>query len=384
MESGARIFNAKDSRWESDVDPLPAQSVAARSMPITMIGRFGWGLADQVLSSATNFLLGLVVARSVGMRELGAFGVAYATFSLSLGAIRAIAGELLVVRHSVASPDQWRNGVKGAAGTAVGAGVIAGVACLLAGAKSGGSLQLVLGIVGVFLPGLLLQDVWRFAFFAQGRGSAAFLNDAVWAVAMFAGFGVLKLMGILSVAWFTVAWAAAGSFAALLGLLQLGVRPSGPRAAVAWLRQHQDLAPRFLTEFAVSSGISNLTFFAIGGIAGLTELGRLRAGEIAVGPLNVLFGGIGLVATPEGVRLLRESTTRLVQGCRWVSTALVAGVLAWAGVVLVLLPSAGRMLLATNWDAARSLLPPLLIGATGFASAYGALDRTACARGSEA
>ena len=86
--------------------------------PMRMLGRFGWGLADQLLSSATNFLLALLVARTVGPRDLGAFTVAYATFTFSLGAVRAIAGELLVVRYSAVSADQWREGVARSAGTA--------------------------------------------------------------------------------------------------------------------------------------------------------------------------------------------------------------------------------------------------------------------------
>ena len=73
-----------------------------------MINRFGWALADQVLSSATNFALSLLVARTVGARDLGAFSVAYATFTFSLGAVRAIAGELLAVRHSAVSAEEWR------------------------------------------------------------------------------------------------------------------------------------------------------------------------------------------------------------------------------------------------------------------------------------
>ena len=54
---------------------------------------FGWGLADQMLSSVTNFLLGLLVARSVGPGEFGACGLAYATYTLALGAARALASD---------------------------------------------------------------------------------------------------------------------------------------------------------------------------------------------------------------------------------------------------------------------------------------------------
>jgi O-antigen/teichoic acid export membrane protein len=350
-------------------------SVAASKMPVAsikMMGRFGWGLADQLLSSATNFLLALLVARTVGSRDLGAFSVAYATFTFSLGAVRAIAGELLVVRHSAVSADEWRDGVAKSAGTALIGGVIVGVGSLIAGASAGEPSRAVLSIVGLALPFLLVQDVWRFAFFARGRGSAAFLNDLVWVVAMFAVFGLLRHYNVSSVAWLTLGWASAGALAGIVGVFQLKVRPSGPFAALRWLRGHRDIAPRFFAEFGVSTGLSNLTLFAIGAIAGLGEVGRLRAGEIALGPLTVLFAGAGLVATPEGVRLLRESPRRLVRGCRWLSLALAAGVAAWGAVILAVPRAIGESLLRANWDAARPLLLPLSISLIGYAVSFGA------------
>jgi O-antigen/teichoic acid export membrane protein len=339
---------------------------------VAMIRRFGWALADQVLSSATNFLLGLVVARTVSPRDLGAFSMAYATFTFSLGAVRAIAGELLVVRHSSVSETEWREGVAPAAGTALMAGSAVGILCLIAGVAVGGPFQSVLSIVGISLPFLLVQDVWRFAFFARGHGRAAFLNDVVWAAVMFAAFAFLRSYDRASVAWFAFGWAAAGALAALVGVFQLKVFPSGPRTAITWLRGHRDIAPRFLAEFAVGTGVTNLTVFLIGGIAGLGELGRLRAGEIALGPLNVLFLGLGLVSTAEGVRLLRESPRQLLLGSRWLSFSIVAGVLAWGAVVLVVPQRMGEAVLRANWAEARSLLPPLLVALAGYGSSFGA------------
>ena len=96
-----------------------------------------------------------------------------------------------------------------------------------------------------------------------------------------------------------------------------------------WLRRHSDIAPRFFAEFAVGTGVSSLALFAIGGIAGLGELGRLRAGEIAVGPLNVLFAGVGLVRRPRASGCCISRPRRLLLGCRGLSLSVTAGVLAW-------------------------------------------------------
>ena len=37
--------------------------------------------------------------------------------------------------------------------------------------------------LGIVLPGMLLQDCWRYAFFAAGKGHHSFLNDLAWGLA---------------------------------------------------------------------------------------------------------------------------------------------------------------------------------------------------------
>jgi O-antigen/teichoic acid export membrane protein len=337
-----------------------------------VVRRFGWAFADQLLSSGTNFLLGVLVARTVGVRDLGAFSVAYATFTFSLGGVRSVASELLVIRHGALSTQEWRDGIKRSSGTALLAGIVIGAGSLIAAVVLRGAVGAVLTILGVSLPFLLVQDVSRFALLARERGAAAFLSDAAWAAVMFTAFALLREAGVASVTWFTFGWAAAGCVAAAVGLLQLKLLPGGPVAAVRWLRGHNDIAPRLFAEFAITTGVSMVTVFAIGGIAGLGDLGRLRAGEILLGPLNIMFGGVGLVATAEGVRLLRGSPRRLAHGARRLSLSLVTGVLAWGMIVLFVPRSIGESVLRTNWDAGRSLVTPLLISFVGYASTFGA------------
>jgi O-antigen/teichoic acid export membrane protein len=377
LAAAVRLIDADDpqatGRDELDTSDGVAggPSAEARSSRFSLVARFGWGLGDQLLSSLTNFVLSLFVARSVSLSDLGAFTLAYSAYAISLGAVRAIPGQILVVRHSAVSTELWREGVRGAAGTAVTLGAVVGGGCIVAGVLLGGALRNVLGILGVALPILLMQDVWRYAFFARGRGGAAFLNDLTWAVAMFATFAGLSWTHVSSVAWFTSAWAAAGCVAAGVGLLQLGVTPSGPVTAIRWLKRNRDLAPRFVAEFGISTGVSNLTVFAMGGVMGLDELGQLRAAQIAIAPLNILAGGTALAATPEAVRFLRESPKRLVQACRVIALIQPSGALVWGAVLLFAPPELGHFILGANWDAARSLLLPLLIWAGAFGSSFG-------------
>src|SRR6476620_11142936 len=107
------------------------RDVAARSAR-HVVRRFGWAFADQLLSSGTNFLLGVLVARTVGVRDLGAFSVAYATFTFSLGGVRSVASELLVIRHGALATQEWRDGIKRSTGTALLAGIVIGAGSLIA------------------------------------------------------------------------------------------------------------------------------------------------------------------------------------------------------------------------------------------------------------
>ena len=62
-----------------------------------------WGPADQTLSSLTNFALAIVVAHESAPRTFGLFALVFATFSIALGACRAVCCEPLAVRYSSAS-----------------------------------------------------------------------------------------------------------------------------------------------------------------------------------------------------------------------------------------------------------------------------------------
>ena len=235
----------------------------------------------------------------------------------------------------------------------------------------GGSLRAAVAIVGISLPALLLQDVWRYASFARGRGAVAFFNDLIWAVAMFTMMGFVMHAERHTVGWFTAAWAGGGTVAALGGFFQLKIAPSGPRAVVGWLRRQRELAPRFLAEFTITTGTSQLIVLAMSPLIGLAQLGQLRAGQIALGPLNILFTGAGMATVPEGVRLLRESPKRLAHASRWISLALAVGVCVWGFLVLILPGGIGRFALGANWEGARSLVLPLSIGTMGYGLIFG-------------
>jgi O-antigen/teichoic acid export membrane protein len=321
--------------------------------------RVGWGLADQVFSSLTNLALSIFVARSVDPESFGAFAIGFATYLLVLGISRALTSEPLTVRFSAASKSDWREASSASTGSALVLGVAGGAVCLAVGALAGGALGQVLVALGVALPGLILQDAWRFAFLSGGSPARAFLNDLLWAVALVAIAPLLIGSGHTSVFWLTLAWGGAATIAAAAGMVQSGIVPR-PMQFFAWLRQQRGLAPAYLGEFLALTGSRSVTMYAVGAIAGLVAAGAIRAAQILFGPLNTLFLGLRLVAVPEAVRLVeRRSAAHLQRFCRLMAVGMV-GITVVSAIVILLLPAGiGRMLLGETWTVAEQVTLPL-------------------------
>jgi O-antigen/teichoic acid export membrane protein len=331
--------------------------------------RAGWGVADQALSSVLNLAVGALVARAVSPSSFGAFGLVFSTYLIVLGACRALVAEPLVVRFSASEDGEWRAATRAATGAALALGIVVGVVCVLVGLASRGVFGGALLALGVVLPGLVLQDTWRFAFFAAGRGQRAFVNDLAAAAA-------LPALAVLSesthaVGLFVLAWGAAGTCAALAGTLQARVAPA-PIAGPSWIRSQRDLAFPYLGEFA-ALGAGEAALFGVAGLAGLAAAGALRAGQILVGPLRVLFLGVRLAAVPEGVRLLHDPRSSPRAAALRLSAGLAGVALAW-GALLTLLPSSiGESLVGRSWGEARHVMVPLSLAMAGTGAVTGAL-----------
>ena len=334
--------------------------------------RLGWGVADQAVSSITNFAVNIYIARELGAVQYGAFGLAYVTYGFALNASRGLATDPLLVRFSGMNIPVWRRAVRSCTGTAAIVGLALGACVLGAAALLNGTTRLAFIALGLTLPGLLLQDSWRYAFFALGRGSQALLNDVIWAVAMVPALVVLKLTGHANVFWFVFAWGAAATAAAAIGPLQARVVPGLSRAA-GWLWRQRDLGPRYLAEGTSNSGAVQLRTYGLGFILGLMPLGYLLAANTLMGPLQILIYGMGLVALPEAARILRRSPQHMPVFCGLLSAGLVLLGFVWGIALLVALPRGlGNWLLPALWRPAYPLVWPTTLYFTGWCASVGA------------
>ena len=340
---------------------LKRSRAALRRLPRGAASRLGWGVADQAVSSITNFAVGIFVARSLGAVQLGAFSLAYVTYSFVLNASRGLASDPLLVRFSGAKPPIWRRAVASCTGTAALVGCVSGVFVLLAAVPLSGTTKSAFLALGLTLPGLMLQDCWRFAFFAIGRGDQAFLNDLVWALVQLPAMVLLRITGHASVFSVVLVWGVAAAVAAGTGPIQADVFPKTSEGW-AWILRHRDLGARYLAENTSSGGAVQLRTYGIGIILGLAAVGYIRAAEMLMGPFLVLSMGISWAAVPEAVRVLRRSSRHLRLFCLLVGAGLAVAALAWGVALLVLLPRGlGHLLLGSIWRPAYPLILPATV-----------------------
>jgi O-antigen/teichoic acid export membrane protein len=336
-------------------------------------GRAGWGIADQGISSITNFLVVLVVARSVGAVGFGAFSLAYVAYGFALNVSRGLGSYPLQVRFSDADMPAWRRAVASSSGTALVTGVATGICVLAAAALIRGETGAALLGLGLTLPGLLLQDSWRYAFFVLGRGSRAFINDTVWAVAQIPAILWLHVSHERGVFWFVLVWGGAATVAALVGPIQARVLPSllGSRR---WLLQHRDLSIRFTASSLITSAAPQVRSLLLAGLLGLAVVGYVQAVSTLMGPFLVIFYGVGLVTVPEGVRILHRSPHRLPLFSLLLSCGLALAALAWGGLLLLALPRGlGNLTLGPIWRPTYILVLPQTIAIASMCFSAGAV-----------
>ena len=325
------------------------------------------------MCSLTNFLLSIYVARTLGAAQFGAFSLAYVTYGFAINASRGLSIEPLLVRFSGTDVRTWRRAAAGSTGTALLVGLATGACALAAGSLIGGTTGLAFLALGLTLPVLLVQDSWRYAFFALGRGHHAFINDTVWAVVLLPSLVIVHMSGHANVFWFVLAWGAGAAVGAAIAPLQARVLPN-LTGAIGWLSRHRDLGPRYLAENTGGNSADTLRSYMVSYILGVVAVGYIQASNVLMGPFKIIFLGISLITMPEAARLLRRSPRHLPLFCAAVSTALTLLALTWGAVLLVALPRGlGHLMLGSLWRPTYPLVLPATLTIMSGCASTGAL-----------
>jgi len=362
------------SRWEpgsgTPVSLSPSNTfrmLVARGRQASM--RLSWTVVDQGLSAITNLLLSLLVARSTSAGGFGAFAVAFLVYGLVIGLSRALVGQPLQIAFASADRDAFRTAAARALGAAAILGAVAALLTIVGGLVIGGQTGAALIALAPWYPALVLQDTYRMAFFTEGTPKKAATIDLAWAVVVLGGFGIALAAGVAHQAAVPLSlWGLGAAIAAVLGaaLLRVGVHVRG---SVRWMRDRRNLSGYLGAEYLLTMGIAQAGILMVGFVS-QAGVGAIRAGQVLMGPTNVI-GSAAMVFTTTEVARRPDASARH----RWLFAALVSGLLASAialyVTVLLLVPdTVGTHLLGDTWSGAASVLVPLCV--VGVAASLGA------------
>lgn len=308
------------------------------------------GIASQAISSVSNLLLAVVVAREVSSREFGAWGIGYALLILLLSVSRALVSTPVLVRQDYRSRD-----VANTSGLALalGFGAFACASSLAPIMPTGLGATLI--AFGAIAPGVLWHDNLRYVGIRERRmGRVVTLDVAV----LLGQLGLLTIWhflgGPLNVASLVAGWGAPCALVAIVFTIKIRILPT-LTGAWRYLSADGRLAATFLTDTLI---VSVLTAALPAGLAlalGLEMAGLFRGGQTVIGVVGVVVAGTIPLITADTKTLRRSGRSVNWVIIRW--SLLIAAISAAYGIALLLIPQRlGGALLGETW----ALLVPYL------------------------
>jgi O-antigen/teichoic acid export membrane protein len=313
----------------------------------------GAAMVDQVLSSGPQLLLTILIAHVATAEVFGAASIVLIVQGLVLGSQRAFIGDVVLLRcrrAGVDHADEVRTGLLLATGLGLAvAGVLLAVATVAID-----EMRPLLLLLALVTPFTFAQDLLRSFAFGRRRVMDAVVLDGIWMGAFVAVSAALFLAGEASASSLILAWGSGAAASLLYGCV--GLRSGTGRAAVrSWMRDDGRRALSFLADYIVHTGVTLMSFLALGFFMPLAEYGALRLARVTMSPPgNVLAGVRSLLLGRLGESSRNRAATRRLRATA--SPSLAGFVLAYGLVVLAMPESVGERLFGDTWAGARPLV----------------------------
>lgn len=329
----------------------------------TVRSRSAWGVADQAVSSLSNLIVLILVARSVDPAGFGAFAIAFEVYLVTLFLGRGMSSDVLVTAHATDAPAELGQAARAGASVMLAAGSSFGLVVGIVGLSIGGRLGNSLAALAILLPGLLIQDFVRSVFVVRQRPFGAFVLDALW---LFLEVPILLVATRehQDSAVLLALWGGCGVAVGVFGMAWTKLVPTGFAVARTWLIRHLRLWPYFVLENLVFRATILVVMAGLTVTSGLAAVAGLRAATAVFAPVGVLGRGLALIAVPELARrvasptLVRKGVSRLA----WWLTPIPLSL----GAFLMAAPDrVGEALFGESWDLASPLLLLTAISAAG-------------------
>lgn len=313
------------------------------------------GFADQGVSSLTNVLLVVSVARVSSPGSYGAFALCLTGLTFTMAIQRNSLGTLFKVR-GVSHEDNFADVEARTMFSLSLAYIVIGLTITvtmgyLAGALGPSSTSLWLLVL--FGQLIMLQDLLRCAALAYRRPASALLSDVAWLVAVVVPLTADVASDAITVTalGYTLAWLFGLGLGLVVLLLALRARFHF-RGAYGWvLRNVADLW-RLLAQATLAQTVPVVVAILVATFLSLNDTGALRGAQLLIGPLALLFTAVRLVIVPE---LVREDKDPRLE--RLGSAAVLLIAVGWGGVLSLIPDSVGTSLLGETWTLASVIVP---------------------------
>ena len=271
-----------------------------------------WSLGDQALVSGSNFIVGVLLARVMGLEAFGAYVIAQ-TYLLYANTFQAslVVSPMMTAIPAETDPGIQRKLVRGFFGynllviciTVVGVQALALVLGIWSEHLSLGHLAWPLAFA---MAGFQLQDWLRRAHFVRADNRAVFLSDLLAYVGQLGGLAWLGYVGDLTPITALLALAIPFSLSALATALSHGIRPDYTES-VSVIKQHWLASRNFLATWQLQ-WLGSVGVVLLGaGMIGQQAAGAIRAAQNLVGPISVAFQWMDNIVPVRAALKLRDS-----------------------------------------------------------------------------
>jgi O-antigen/teichoic acid export membrane protein len=335
------------------------------------VGQASRALVDQVLSSGSQLLLTVLIARQTDPTTFGAVSVALIVHGFLLGVMRAAIGEVVLLRCRAALPAAHREASRGLY-LALVTGVASAAGLFVVGSTIGGEVGHYLAIVAIGAPLVYAQDVLRYVAYGRGRVNDAILLDGVWVGVQVVVSAVLLQVSGATPTTLVLAWIAGAAVGAGVGAARGHVWPRAT-AIRRWFADDRARAVGFVSDYLVSNGLWQASFLVVGVVLSLGELAGLRAALVAVSPLGNVLAGVRILALAH-LAGLEAHPARARQRAVLVALCL-AGLAAAYGALLVVMPDDwGAELFGASWSKASSVVAIIAVAEVLRLPVFAAID----------
>jgi hypothetical protein len=257
-----------------------------------------WAVLSQGVSSAGSLALAVAVLIAGGTTGFGHFSIAFAFYSLTLNATRAVAGSPMILK-SDAEVAVRRTYAGVVVARALSAGSLSGLLLLGLLVPLGVPLDMA-AVFALGMPVLMLQDTCRYVFFADLEPRTSLVLDATWTLAQLAMFAGLAAVRSTEAVAYVIAWLVGALLSVAVAISRRRVRPAFGPALASLSAERRVLGPLAI-EMGALGALDFVCVACIQVTRGTHVVGQYREALLFLSPFNILLTGAILGVVPRAI-----------------------------------------------------------------------------------